>query len=82
MEVIYANVGGPYGSEVLRRVQEDSDRVWEEVVKGNGAGGCGDGWYVAAMRINASNEKPWTIQALRQDGKFGTEYTFGEPRML
>ena len=82
MEVIYANVGGPYGSEVLRGVQEDSDRVWEEVVKSNGAGGCGDGWYLATMRINASNEKPWTIQALRQDGKFGTEYTFGGPRML
>ena len=31
-EVIYANRGGPYGSEVLQSVQEDSDRVWEEEV--------------------------------------------------
>ncbi|KAL3771244.1 hypothetical protein ACHAWU_004244 [Discostella pseudostelligera] len=84
VEVIYANAGGPYGSEVLRGVQVDSDRVWEEVVtsRGDDGGGVGGGWYLATMRINASTEKPWTIQALRPDGKYGTEYTFGEPRLV
>ncbi|KAL7436119.1 hypothetical protein ACHAXH_003963 [Discostella pseudostelligera] len=84
VEVIYANAGGPYGSEVLRGVQVDSDRVWEEVVtsRGDDGGGVGGGWYLATMRINASTEKPWTIQALRPDGEYGTEYTFGEPRLV
>jgi hypothetical protein len=41
VEVIYANAGGPYGSEVLGGVQEDSDRVWEEVVMGGGGGRLG-----------------------------------------
>jgi len=69
-------------------VQVDSDRVWEVVVvvvvmsRGDDGGGVGGGWYLATMRINASTEKPWTIQALRPDGKYGTEYTFGEPRLV
>ena len=78
LEVIYANAGGPYGSEVLQGVQEDSDRVWEEVMERRG----GDGWFLATMRINASMEKPWTIQALRPDGEFGIEYTFGDLRSV
>ena len=41
VEVIYANAGGPYGSEVLGGVQEDSDQVWEEVVMGGGGGRSG-----------------------------------------
>jgi hypothetical protein len=32
-DVIYANAGGPYGSEVLADVQKDSSRVWNEVEK-------------------------------------------------
>ncbi len=80
LEVIYANAGGPYGSKVLQGVQEDSDRVWEEVMERRG--GCGDRWYLATMRINASTEKPWTIQALRPDGEFGIEYTFGDSRSV
>lgn len=85
LEVIYANSGGPYGSEVLAGVQADSDRVWEDVVMkkcgddGDGEG-VGNDWYKAAMRINAHVEKPWTIQAVRPDGTLGTEYTFGDPR--
>ena len=80
VEVIYANVGGPYGSEVLEGVQADSDRVWDEVImqKDGEEGGVGYDWYKASMRINAHEEKPWTIQAVRPDGSLGTEYTFGE----
>ena len=80
LEVIYANLGGPYGSEALRGVQADSDRVWDEVVMGGG--GVGDDWYKASMRINAHVDKQWTIQAVRPDGSFGTEYAFCEPRTV
>ena len=80
VEVIYANAGGPYGSEVLEGVQADSDRVWDEVVmKGEEVGGD---WYKATMKINARADKPWTIQAVRPDGSLGTEYTFGDPRTV
>eukprot|EP00581_Thalassiosira_minuscula_P022439 CAMPEP_0184423776 /NCGR_PEP_ID=MMETSP0738-20130409/97839_1 /TAXON_ID=385413 /ORGANISM="Thalassiosira miniscula, Strain CCMP1093" /LENGTH=150 /DNA_ID=CAMNT_0026785967 /DNA_START=36 /DNA_END=488 /DNA_ORIENTATION=- len=85
VEVIYANTGGPYGSEVLEGVQADSDRVWNEVVmKKNDGGdvGFGKDWYKAEMRITAHEGKPWTIQAVRPDGSLGTEYTFGEPRVV
>ena len=88
VEVIYANAGGPYGSEVLEGVQADSDRVWNEVImkKGNDddddGGGIGNDWYKAEMRINAYEEKPWTIQAVRSDGSLGTEYTFGDARTV
>ena len=80
VEVIYANAGGPYGSEVLEGVQADSDRVWDEVImqKDREEGGVGYDWYKASMRINAHEEKPWTIQAVRPDGSLGTEYTFGD----
>ena len=80
VEVIYANAGGPYGSEVLEGVQADSDRVWDEVImqKDREEGGVGYDWYKASMRINAHDEKPWTIQAVRPDGSLGTEYTFDE----
>jgi hypothetical protein len=27
-------------------------------------------------------EKPWTIQALRPDGEFGIEYSFGDLRSV
>ncbi|KAL7525771.1 hypothetical protein ACHAXR_001153 [Thalassiosira sp. AJA248-18] len=79
LEVIYANSGGPYGSEVLKGVQADSDRVWDEVVM---KGGVGSEWHKATMKINAHAEKPWTIQAVRPDGSLGTEYTFGDPRTV
>lgn len=94
VEVIYANVGGPYGSEVLEGVQADSDRVWKEVIMkqqeqddADGGdevtgGGIGSDWYKAEMRINAFESKPWTIQAVKPDGSLGTEYTFGDPRIV
>ena len=85
LEVIYANAGGPYGSEVLDGVQADSDRVWNDVIMKAGDGGkkgVGEDWYKASLRVNAYDDKPWTIQAVKKDGSLGTVYTFGEPRSV
>jgi hypothetical protein len=87
-DVIYANMGGPYGSEVLSSVQLDSDRVWNDVIikknnnDGEGGGGVGSDWYKATMQINAYTDKPWTIQAVKLDGSLGVEYTFENPRVV
>ncbi len=79
-DVIYANAGGPYGSEVLSSVQSDSDRVWNDfVMKGDG---IGKDWYKATFHIEAHATNPWKIYAIRPDGSRGTEYTFGEPRSV
>ena len=68
-DVVYANAGGPYGSEVLPGVQEASDRVWKDVVmKGDQVG---QDWYKATININAYSNKPWTAQAVRADGSLG-----------
>jgi hypothetical protein len=80
-DVIYTNMGGPYGSEVLSSVQLDSDRVWNDVLDGEG-GGVGIDWYKATMQINAYSDKPWTIQAVKPDGSLGVEYTFENPRVV
>lgn len=74
-KVIYANAGGPYGSEVLPGVQEASDRVWNEVVMKDD-GGVGDDWYKATIAINAHLTEPWTAQAVRPDGTLGKAYQF------
>jgi hypothetical protein len=82
-DVIYANMGGPYGSEVLSSVQLDSDRVWKSLNDGEeGGGGVGSDWYKATMQINAYSDKPWTIQAVKPDGSLGVEYTFETPRVV
>ncbi|KAL9186595.1 hypothetical protein ACHAXT_005833 [Thalassiosira profunda] len=81
-EVIYANAGGPYGSEVLAGVQADSDRVWNEVVMAGEGAGVGGDWHKAELRVFAHAEKPWTIRAVRPDGSLGTEHTFGDPRTV
>lgn len=78
LNVIYANAGGPYGSEVLAGVQADSDRVWNEIVmKGENVG---QDWFKATINIEAHPTEPWTIQAVRPDGSLGTKYTFVAPR--
>jgi len=40
--VVYANAGGPYGSQVLDGVQTDSEKVWQEQVL---TGSVGEDWY-------------------------------------
>jgi hypothetical protein len=74
-EIINANAGGPYGSEVLAGVQADSDRVWKEHVMAEDAV-VGQDWYKATIQINAHDTEPWTAQAVKPDGSLGTEFAF------
>jgi len=74
LRVVYANAGGPYGSEVLPGVQEASDRVWNDLVMKND--GVGKDWYKATILINAHPKEPWTAQAVRPDGSLGTRFRF------
>lgn len=78
--IVYANKGGPYGSEVLKGVQRDSDRVWEEdvIVKG----GVGESWYKAEIFIEGHEKNDWKAFAIKRDtdnpSSFnkGKEFTF------
>jgi hypothetical protein len=71
--VIEANKGGPYGSEVLAGVQSDSDKVWAaEVMSGN----VGTDWYKATIAIEGHNTKPWAAQAVRPSGGRGRAFDF------
>ena len=72
-DVIYSNLGGPYGSKVLKGVQEDSENVWQNVVL---EGDVGKDWYKATINIQAHPTEPWTAQAVLPDGKLGTKFTF------
>ena len=72
--VVDANAGGPYGSEVLPGVQEASDLVWNTVL--DGTAGVGDDWFKATIQINAYESEPWTAQAVKPDGSKGILYTF------
>ena len=76
-QVIDANAGGPYGSEVLKGVQEDSDRVWNDVVL---KGEVAQDWCKATIHINAHATEPWTAQAVQSDGSLGTVFTFELPK--
>lgn len=80
VDVIYANAGGPYGSEVLSGVQKDSASVWECIT--TETNGVGKDWYKATLEIHAHETKPWTIRAVRSDGSYGTEFQFGEARRV
>jgi hypothetical protein len=74
--LVDVNAGGPYGSEVLAQVQADSETIWDtQVVTGN----VGSDWYRACIHIQASDsssDKPWTAQAVRSDGSYGTSFAF------
>lgn len=73
-KVIFANEGGPYGSEVLHGVQQASSAVWETVV--DGSAGVGGDWFKATIQINAHATEPWTAQAIKPDGTLGTVFQF------
>ena len=73
-QVIAANAGGPYGSEVLPGVQQASSAVWKTVV--DGSAGVGEDWYKATIQINAHPTDPWTAQAVKPDGSLGTVFPF------
>jgi len=80
-DIINANVGGPYGSDVLEGIQEQSDRVWKECVLDSKAT-VGRDWYKATIQINAFEEKPWTAQAVCSDGSLGKEFEFTPPKVI
>lgn len=74
-DVVYANQGGPYGSDVLKGIQADSDKVWCSILDGSAGVGRKD-WYTATIQINAKKDDPWTAQAVKPDGSLGTEFVF------
>ena len=75
LKIVHANMGGPYGSEVLLGVQQASDTVWKKVCS-HVTEGVGHDWLKATIQINAYADKPWTAQAVRPDGSLGTVYEF------
>lgn len=59
--IIKANMGGPYGSKVLKGVQRQGDRVWKELVLD---GKVGESWYKAVIKIIAAEPpESWTAVA-------------------
>mmetsp|Transcript_25733 Transcript_25733/g.37746 ORF Transcript_25733/g.37746 Transcript_25733/m.37746 type:complete len:478 (-) Transcript_25733:126-1559(-) len=76
MNIVLANAGGPYGSEVLHGVQADSDRVWDELVMKGGKDDVGGDWYKATIAIDAHPTKKWTATPIRPDGSRGKTFTF------
>jgi hypothetical protein len=83
--VVDVNAGGPYGSEVLKGVQADSTRVWNEVwSKHDGDGdnksedspSVSDGWYQACFEISGVESKPWTAESIFPNGKKGSKFEF------
>lgn len=79
-EIIKANAGGPYGSEVLKGIQSDSDSVWKKIMQGEES--VGGDWFKANMRIIADKDNDWTAQAVLPDGSDGKIYKFEAPRKV
>jgi hypothetical protein len=73
-DIIYTNQGGPYGSQVLPAIQEESDAVWNGQVLTHR--GVGEDWYKATIQITAHADRPWTAQAVRPDGTLGSLHEF------
>lgn len=79
--IIKANAGGPYGSEVLKGIQEDSDKVWNSIISNVGDDkNVGNDWFKASIHIKANADGPWMAHAIMPDGSTGTEYAFEPPR--
>lgn len=66
--VVAVNAGGPYGSEVLKSVQADGDKVWASVLEDR-EGRRGD-WLMASIQISGSTDPAgWTARAILPDGQ-------------
>ena len=64
-EIVKINAGGPYGSEVLKGVQADSDRVWDIVKKENRKD-----WYYACIEVRGDEDQSkWFANAILPNGK-------------
>lgn len=92
-QVIKANAGGPYGSEVLKSIQRDSDAVWDAVISestnevdGSGPAGAsasvGRDWFKAGIQITARDDGDWTANAVLPNGAKGTVFQFHPPRKV
>lgn len=58
--IVAANCGGPYGSDVLKSVHEDSLAVWRGQVL---QGGVASDWHKAVIRIHSSDKaEEWTAR--------------------
>lgn len=79
-KIIKANAGGPYGSEVLKGIQRDSDAVWDQIISEDGEGDVGSDWFKASISIDAKKDEDWTANAVTPDGKSGTLFAFLAPR--
>ena len=80
--IIKANAGGPYGSEVLKGIQRDSDVVWDKIVSEDGENDVGSDWFKASISIEAKKDEDWTASAVTPDGKSGTVFKFEAPRKV
>jgi len=81
--VVDVNSGGPYGSEVLKGVQADSERVWNEVWSdapnkddATATQTVTDGWYKACFHIDGDQSKPWKVTSILPDGRNGSVFEF------
>lgn len=94
-DLINVNAGGPYGSDVLKGIQRDSNAVWKTIVKtkddendndkdkdSNVSSSVGHDWYKASIKIEASADKDWTARAVLPNGTEGEVYTFEKPRKV
>ena len=68
--LVAANMGGPYGPEVLKAIKAESDTVWKDVVSTGRPG-----WHMASIEIEASADTDWRVRA----AKGGSEYVFVAP---
>jgi len=80
LDIINVNAGGPYGSKVLKQVQQDSQEVLTKVFQGDSVA---ESWYKAMISINASDTKEWTAHATptesSQTGTPGQVFEFVPP---
>jgi len=81
-KVIKANAGGPYGSEVLKGIQRDSDAVWDTIISEDAEGDVGQDWFKASINIEAKEDEDWTANAILPDGSDGTAFKFHAPRKV
>lgn len=82
MDIVNANAGGPYGPQALRRVQAESQQVWDTIRQNLGGAGAtlAGSWRKARIAINAASDADWTAQAVTAEGApCGELYTFVPP---
>jgi len=72
--IVQANAGGPYGSQVLKGVKEDSDAVWAKLQSSDSD--VAASWFKATIAINASDDRDWTACALIDGKPEGEAFVF------